>query len=158
MPTIKIQTTVSAPIEQVFDLARSIDLHLLSTRSTEEEVVEGKKSGWLEPGDTITWRAVHLGFRQTLTSQMVGFDRPYFFADRMIKGTFKTMLHEHYFKTFEENTVMVDVLIFTSPLGILGRFFNAIYLSRYMRKFMERRNAVLKCVAESDEAERFLPG
>ncbi len=157
MPTIQIHTTVNAPIERVFDLARSIDLHVLSTKDTEEEVVEGKSSGLLELGDKITWGAVHLGFRQTLTSQMTGFDRPYFFADRMLKGAFKTMLHEHYFQPFEEKTVMVDVLTFTSPLGVLGRFFNAIYLSCYMENFIKRRNAVLKRVAESAEAERYLP-
>lgn len=157
MPTITIQTTVNTPIERVFDLARSIDLHLLSTQDTEEEVVEGKRKGCLEPGDTITWRAVHLGFRQTLTSQMVDFDRPYFFADRMIRGAFKTMLHEHYFNTYEGNTIMIDVLHYTSPLGVLGRFFNAVYLSRYMKNFIKRRNVVLKRVAESAEAERFLP-
>ena len=35
----------------------------------------------------------------------------------------------------------VDLLHFTSPLGVLGRIFNAIYLSRYMKNFMKRRNA-----------------
>ena len=32
MPIIKIETIIDAPVDRVFDLARSIDLHTLSTK------------------------------------------------------------------------------------------------------------------------------
>ena len=41
MPKIKIETIIDAPIDRVFDLARSIDLHTLSTkRQMKKELLE----------------------------------------------------------------------------------------------------------------------
>lgn len=156
MPLIKMLTKIKAPIETVFDLARNVDLHLLSTKQTEEEVLYGKTSGLLDLNDVITWKAVHLGVRQTLTSKMVDLDRPYTFSDEMLKGAFKYMRHEHYFMKFKEGTAMVDVLSFSSPLGVAGKLFDRLYLRNYMICFIKRRNVMLKRVAESKEVRNFL--
>ena len=45
MPVIEIETRIHAPIQMVFDLSRSIDLHVESTAETKEEAVpeEGAK-------------------------------------------------------------------------------------------------------------------
>ena len=66
MPKINLTTTIDAPIERVFDLARSIDLHKLSTKKTNEEAVNGKTSGLIELGETVTWRAKHFNVYQKL--------------------------------------------------------------------------------------------
>ncbi|MBL4755322.1 MAG: cell division protein, partial [Flavobacteriales bacterium] len=42
MPKINLTTKIKAPVERVFDLARSIDLHILSTTGTHEKAVAGK--------------------------------------------------------------------------------------------------------------------
>ena len=39
MPTITLTTIIKAPIENVFDLARSIDLHQHSMQHTKEKAV-----------------------------------------------------------------------------------------------------------------------
>lgn len=88
MPTIKIETLIEAPIERVFDLARSIDLHRFSTKHTNEQAIAGRTSGLIGPGETVTWRAKHLGIYQKLA---VEFNRPLSFTDRMLRGTFASM-------------------------------------------------------------------
>ena len=45
MPLIQIETKIVAPQERVFDLARSIDAHMASTRGTHEKAVAGRTSG-----------------------------------------------------------------------------------------------------------------
>ena len=67
MPTIELATFVAAPIERVFDLARSIDLHTNSTSSTGERAIVGVTSGLIGPGQEVTWRARHFGVWQSLT-------------------------------------------------------------------------------------------
>lgn len=156
MPEIKLQTTIQAPIEEVFDLARNIDLHIISTEKTREKVIEGKDSGFLELNDTVTWKARHLGVWQALTSKMIEYERPYFFADKMLNGAFKSMKHEHHFVEFEQGTLMVDMLFFESPLGILGKIADQIFLTKYMTDFIKERNAVLKRAAESGEWKKIL--
>lgn len=50
MPVIELVTEINAPIHVCFDMARSIDLHKLSTAQTREEAVAGAASGLIAPG------------------------------------------------------------------------------------------------------------
>jgi hypothetical protein len=68
MSVIQLTTIILAPVERVFDLARSIDLHVASTAHTGERAVAGVTSGLLGPGEEVTWRAKHFGVWQHLTN------------------------------------------------------------------------------------------
>ena len=80
MPRIELFTTIHAPIERVFDLARSIDLHSDSLAGTGERAVGGVTAGLIGPGETVTWRARHFGVWQHLTSRITSFERPVVFT------------------------------------------------------------------------------
>ena len=98
MPTIELATSIAAPIERVFDLARSIDLHTSSTSSTGERAVAGITSGLIGAGQEVTWRARHFGVWQSLTVRVTVFERPTHFADAMLRGAFHSMEHHHHFE------------------------------------------------------------
>lgn len=148
MPTIELFTQINASIEKVFDLSRSIDLHLESTKHTGEKVIAGKTSGLIELGETVTWRARHFGIWQNLTSKITEFDRPNFFVDEMVSGVFKSLRHEHHFSVKGDTTLMRDVFIFESPLGLLGEVTNWMFLKKYMSNLLKVRNEVIKKTAE----------
>ncbi|WP_223605636.1 SRPBCC family protein [Chryseobacterium sp. OSA05B] len=149
MTTIYLETPIKANIHKVFDLARDIDLHQKSTGKTNEKAVGGRTSGLIEENETVTWRARHLGIYQTLTTKIISMEKPVQFTDIMLKGAFKTMKHKHIFKERNGSTVMIDVFEFKSPFGIVGRFFNHVFLKDYMRKFLLERNELIKNEAES---------
>lgn len=149
MPIIKLQTEIKAPVETVFDLARSIDLHKVSTAHTGETAIAGKTSGLIGLGESVTWRAKHLGFYQTLTSKVTAFEFPNKFTDEMVAGIFKSFKHEHVFKEKGGVTVMTDIFEYTSPLGIIGKMADLIFLKQYMTSFLSKRNSVLKNFVES---------
>jgi hypothetical protein len=71
MPVIDLELFVHAPAERVFDLSRSVDVHVASTSRTGERAVAGVTTGLLVLGDVVTWEATHFGVRQRLTSQIV---------------------------------------------------------------------------------------
>jgi|SRR3569833_2033134 len=148
MQKIELLTEINAPVEKVFDLARSIELHVESTKHTGEHAIAGKTSGLIELGETVTWRAKHFGIRQSMTSKITGFDRPNYFVDKMVKGAFKSLSHEHRFSYSDGRMLMKDIFMFESPLGILGRFFNWLIFTRYMTWLLEERNRVIKEAAE----------
>ena len=148
MPKIILTTSINAPIEKVFDLSRSIDLHMESTKQTGEKAIGGKTSGLIELGETVTWRAKHFGIWQTLISKITEFDRPNLFVDEMLSGAFKSFRHEHHFAISGDQTIMKDIFEFESSLGVLGKIFNKLFLTRYMTKFLEERNRVIKELAE----------
>lgn len=156
MAKIYLETIINAPIERVFDLSRSIDLHKLSAAHTNEEAIAGRTSGLIELGENVTWKAKHLGIYQKLTVEIVSLVKPSMFEDRMTKGTFKSMSHTHRFIADGVTTKMIDEFEFESPFGILGKFFNFIFLKKYMAKFLIIRNNEIKRIAESELWKKLL--
>jgi len=150
MPKIELKTEIKADKEIVFDLSRSIDLHKISTEQTKEEAIKGKTSGLIGKGEWVTWRAKHFGFYQTLTSKIVEFERPDHFVDEMVKGAFKSFRHQHYFTKSDFGTLMIDYFEYKSPLGFLGNLADSLFLEKYMKKLLEKRNQTIKEFAESD--------
>ena len=156
MVDIALETRIRAPIERVFDLSRSIDVHLDSTSSTGERAIAGTTTGLIGLGENVTWSAVHFCIRQKLTVEIVEFERPRLFADQMTAGAFKSMHHRHTFEACGDETIMQDHFAFEAPLGILGIIAEKLVLASYMRRFLEIRNARLKGLVEGDEWSRFL--
>jgi ligand-binding SRPBCC domain-containing protein len=148
MPVILLETFLSAPVQDCFDAARNLDLHLGSMKHTGEKAVAGKLSGLAESGDVITWEAVHFGIRQQLTVEIGKMNPPYYFEDFMVKGAFAEMHHTHFFDVMPDGTRMRDVFRFRAPLGILGRMAEGLFLTRYMRNLLLTRNQFLKQIVE----------
>jgi ligand-binding SRPBCC domain-containing protein len=156
MPVIELSTVIGAPPERVFDLARSIDAHQQSATGTHERAIAGVTEGLIGMGDEVTWEARHFGIKQRLTVRVTGFERPFRFQDIMIAGAFKRMRHDHEFIAQPPGTLMVDRFEFESPLGFLGRIVDRVFLAGYMRRFLMRRNQVLRRLAESEDWRRYV--
>ncbi len=158
MVTIKQSRQINAPIGRCFDLARSIEVHLLGTEHTGEQAVDGVKTGLIVLGEHVRWRAKHLGVWQHLTSKITAFDSPHYFQDTMTEGAFRFMQHDHFFKTLSASqTEMTDCFVFAAPLPVVGTVAEHLFLKRYMEKFLRHRNSILKQVAESESWRDFLP-
>jgi len=155
---IRTQTVICAPIERVFDLARNVELHLLSSAATEECAAAGKTSGLLGMNDSITWEGKHLGVRQQLTGAIVEYERPRFFRDRMTRGAFRDLTHGHRFDPVQGGTVMTDVLEFRSPIPPFGGMIDHWIVGPRLERLLAERNRMLKEIAESaDRWREFLP-
>ena len=151
MPTIHLTTFIAAPADRVFDLARNVDLHKKSMAHTGEEAVAGTVTGLIKDGETVTWKAKHLGKSRVLRVKITGMKPPHSFTDEMVSGDFKSMKHEHHFKPVANGTFMIDIFSFESPYGGLGKLVNQVYLTRYMRRLLEQRNQIIKEYAEGEK-------
>ena len=156
MPIIHLQTQIKAPKRIVFDLARSIDLHEISAKQTKEQAVFGTVTGLIELGESVTWKARHFGIWHRLTSKITMFDAPDFFTDEMVKGPFKSFVHEHRFITRNDTTILIDIFDYQSPFGLLGKVADIIFLKWYMIRFLIKRNKVIKHYAETDKWKSIL--
>jgi ligand-binding SRPBCC domain-containing protein len=152
MPKILLETFISASVELCFDLSRNVDVHMNSTSGSSERAIAGVTRGMMEFDDTVTWEAIHFGFRQRLTSRIVAFDRPRLFIDEMQEGAFKRWRHTHLFESRESGTLMIDEVDYSSPFGILGKMVDAIFLKNYMTRFLIKRNDYIKQVAEAEDS------
>ncbi len=149
MSQIVLEIFIDAPAETCFDLMRDIRLHTETTAKTNEKAVGGVSEGMIGLGQTVTFEGTHFGMRQRLTVKVVEFDRPRLFVDEMIEGTFRSFKHIHEFSTQDGGTLIRDTLIWTSPLGILGRVVDILLLERHLRRLVSGRNAMLKQIAEN---------
>ena len=156
MPVIHLTTFIAAPIERVFDLSRSIDLHKHSMTKYKEEPVGSVINGLVKQGDEITWRAHHLFKTRILKTRITSFDRPNSFTDEQISGDFALMKHQHFFKPIDNGTIMIDIFEFQSPFGFAGSVLNKLYLTKYMRVLLEQRNKQIKEIAESNRWKNYI--
>ncbi len=151
MHTIDITTDIHAPPARCFDLTRSVEAHLASAEDTGERVVAGKTTGLLGLGDRVTWEARHLGVRQRLTSEITAYDRPHFFQDRMVRGAFRFLEHDHSFNSVgDDETTMRDIVRFVVPGGWPGRGLGRWVIVPHLTRFLDARAQALKAMAESD--------
>lgn len=156
MKTIHLHTEINAAPEICFDLSRSVEVHLASTKETNEKAVAGRTTGLCEEGDVITWRAKHFGIYQYLTVKITSLSYPTHFQDQMVKGAFAFFTHDHYFHKKGEKTLMEDVFTFSAPLGPLGLLAEWLFLEKYMTRLLAKRNGVIKELAESGDWKRIL--
>lgn len=160
MITIHETTRILAPIQRCFDLARSVEVHVLGNVHFKESAIAigGRTAGLIEKDERVTWRARHFWIWHELTSEITCSQRPVYFQDVMVRGIFRSMMHDHHFRQLPNGqTEMRDVFSFAAPVPILGRIAELMFLGGYMRKLLRERNQVIRQVAESDEWRSYLP-
>jgi len=156
LPFIHLTTFIQAPIDRVFDLARSIDLHQESMSASNERAVAGITKGLIGEGETVTWEARHLFRKRQFTSRISLLKKPFAFTDEMVKGDFKRFRHEHHFKEAGNGSFMIDLVEFETPYGIIGRLLNKYYLVSYLENLITQRNNAIKACAETEKWKSIL--
>ena len=149
MRTVVVETWIRASQQRCFDAARDLDLHRTSLAHTNETAVAGRTTGLIELGEEVTWRARHFGVMQHFTSKITAFDPPSYFQDSMKRGAFQSFVHDHFFTERDGGTDMKDILVFSAPLGILGRIAETLFLKRYLERLLAQRAEAIKRVLEA---------
>lgn len=149
MILIEEKTLFDLPAEAVFDAERDISLHARTQAHRGERPVDGVTSGHIEEGQEVEWEAVHFGIRQRLRVRIAAMARPHSFRTEMVRGTFKSMRHDHLFRSLGPGrTEKLDVMRIEAPYGPLGWLAERLFLGAYMRRFLRLKNADLKAILE----------
>jgi ligand-binding SRPBCC domain-containing protein len=156
MPQIHLTSFIAAPIERVFDLSRSINLHRISTADTNEKAIDGVMNGLINKNETVTWQAKHFFKTRQFTAKITEMESPFSFTDEMIKGDFKSFYHQHHFKAADNGTIMIDQVNFETPYGLIGKIINSFFLKSYLEEFLKKRNSVIKEYAETQKWKAIL--
>jgi hypothetical protein len=154
MVRIELATSIDAPIDRCFNLARSIDLELASAEGL--DAIAGVTSGLIGPDEQVTWRSRHFGFVVRHTSLITAYEFPRYFQDSMLEGLFRSYCHDHYFEVEQRCTLMKDAVRFSAPYGPLGRVAELLSLERHMRKLLAQRNLSIKQAAEGNGYRKYL--
>ena len=117
----------------------------------------GVTKGLISLDQEVEWRAKHFGLGIMMRVRVTRFQRPTYFQDAMLRGPFGSFVHDHIFETQNSGTMMIDKIVLHSPFSIIGRMADFLVLGRYMRRFIQSRNARLKAAAESSVWRDYLP-
>ncbi|MBT2503511.1 SRPBCC family protein [Curtobacterium sp. ISL-83] len=178
--SFRIVTELDAPPERVFAISLDIGAHERSLAGTGERAVAGTTNGAIGLGETVTFRARHLGVVWQLTSRITALEAPHRFVDEQVRGPFARFRHEHRFEPSARGTGMhpargarmppargarmppargtrmIDEIEFRAPFGPLGRLAEVLVLRRYLERLITERNAAL--AAELGPADGFTAG
>ena len=85
---------------------------------------------------TIRLFKVSIHWRTLITS----FEPPFRFVDEQIKGPYSFWHHTHTFTKINENeTLIKDTVLYSIPLGFIGRIVHWIYIKRDLKKIFSYR-------------------
>jgi ligand-binding SRPBCC domain-containing protein len=156
METIRLGTWIDAPVERCFLLSLSVDLHVASARSTQENVGAGAMEGTIGEGDTLTFKGRRFGVHGQHTS-MIERLRPHsYYRDVMIAGPFRHFEHDHHFAPMDDGTRMRDEIRFSANGGLLRQLAARMFLRKRLKAFLIERNAMIKRLAESEDWHKYL--
>lgn len=151
MPLIHLTSMIHAPVERVFDLARSVSLHKALMRKYRDGKVEGGTNGFMEIGDVIRWSRYYLGRKRTIEVKIRSMETPSAFGSILVRGSMASLRHEHFFKPIQNGTLLIDLLEYTPAFGLLGRWMDRRFIQPQLRKHLEKKNQLIKQYAESDQ-------
>ena len=85
---------------------------------------------------TINIMFIPIRWRTLITK----YDPPYSFIDQQIKGPYSRWHHTHTFTKINENeTLIKDTVLYSVPLGFIGRIVHWIYIERDLKKIFSYR-------------------
>lgn len=151
MPTIHLTNFIAAPIERVFDLSRNLTIYKLMLQGRKESFSSGAASTLINQGETLTFHAKHLGKTRLVTTKVVDLKKPSSYIQEQVKGDLLHFKHEHFFKSVQNGTIMIDMIDFDGPRDMIGKVVGRLYLKNYLEKFIATRNALIQQYAESEK-------
>jgi ligand-binding SRPBCC domain-containing protein len=91
-------------------------------------------------------------FWQTIEAEHVAYEPGRMFADRMVRGPFRSWLHRHSVEPIDDGSCrLVDDIEYKLPLGWLGRVFGGSFARRSLKRLFDYRHRVTR---EACEARR----
>lgn len=150
MAEFKHEQRLACPAETLFDfLSRPANVLRLSRPESKLTFVSAPEV--LESGSEIEFEVHAYGMSQSVVHQIVAVERPRRILERMLHGPLEDLEHEHLFEANGRETLLVDVIRFEPPRGLLGLLLTEERLRRsFEQSFDFRRQALEELVARGE--------
>ena len=143
------ESTFAASAETVFGFHERPDAFArLQPPWQTTEVVQAPAS--LEVGTRVILRIKVGPLWQTIEAEHVEYEPGRLFADRMVKGPFKSWYHRHIVTPLgPDEALLTDDIEYELPLGAVGRLFGAGIARRNLERLFEYRHRVTREACEA---------
>jgi ligand-binding SRPBCC domain-containing protein len=151
MPKIHLTSFIQAPVDRVFNLSRHLVLRKKSLMAPKEQLMSSSAENLVQQGETITFRAKHLGKTREVTARVTELTQPLHFTEEQVRGDLKSYRHEFHFKPADNGTILIDILEYEGPRDMLGSLASAFFLRKYLESIVRRQHQLLREYAESEK-------
>ena len=138
--TLNKEQVISKNISEVFDFfSKPENLSTITPPKMNFQIltpspINMKKGALIDY--TINIMFISMRWRTLITE----YDPPYLFIDAQIKGPYSIWHHTHTFtKINEKETLIKDIVLYSIPLGFIGRVVHWIYIKRDLEKIFSYR-------------------
>jgi ligand-binding SRPBCC domain-containing protein len=150
MTTIHATTFIDAPIATCFTVSLDINAEAEAEQAHQLQAIGGVTHGIIGAGETVTWRVRQFGLWITHTTLISAHEPPTYFQDRMLRGLFRSFVHDHYFRALTpQQTEMRDELRFAMPLYLTGPLAERLFVRGRLETMLTKRNTTIKRLAEA---------
>ena len=153
MPRIHLTSCIHAPVERVFDLSRSTSVHKAVLRTYRNGRLDGATDGIIGLQDKLTFSLTFMGRQRVVVTRIEEITPPTEMTSSLVKGrgSFDSLRHEQHFKSISNGTLLIDLLDYEVAYGGLGRILDKLLIKKFLKKYLEQKNGVIKQYAESDK-------
>jgi ligand-binding SRPBCC domain-containing protein len=141
---LKRETTVTCPLEKVFDFFSKAENLETLTPSWLRFRIETPQPIQMRQGATIAYRLRVRGLPLRWLTEIETWRPPYEFVDVQVKGPYKLWRHIHRFEESKDGTRIVDVVHYTLPFGPLGRLLHRLQVADDLAKIFDYREQRLR--------------
>lgn len=164
MPSLHRRTIVPASVQDTLRISLDLGVELAIGRRWGLRTVRtgplSRTEGVIGDGETVTWAVRLLGVAPLRHTSLIGdvrYDAPgpdgpasASFVDSMLDGTLAAYRHLHLLHADAGgSTVMTDDLRWRSPLGLLGRVADVLFVRRLIGHLLDARNAEIVRMARA---------
>lgn len=143
MPLFESRTELNRTAEEVFDfLIRPANLQAIAPEEMELEFVEAPEI--LSLGSRIVFKLQGFGVVQQIEHEIVAFDRPRGFTEKMTRGPLSFWQHDYVLEPTPQGVLLLNRIQFEPPSGLLGMFLTAERLLEQLERSHARRSTALK--------------
>jgi len=138
---IKKEQFLNASIEDVWDFASSPKNLKKITPDYMNFVIKSKnREEKIYPGMIICYKVSPLlKIPTSWVTEITHVEKNKFFVDEQRVGPYKIWHHEHLFKQEEKGVLMIDIISYKLPFGILGRLVNYFFINKKINKIFNYR-------------------
>jgi hypothetical protein len=159
MSQIHLTTCIHAPADRVFDLSLSTSVHKAILRFYRNGRLEGATEGVIGLQDKMNFSLRFMGRQRVLISRIESMDRPREITSSLVKGrgSFVSLSHRQYFRPIQNGMLLIDMLEYELVYGSAGRLADKLLVKKFLKKYLESKNRLIKLYAESDKWKVIIP-
>ena len=141
---LEFEQFIDLPIEDVFNFfSKPENLSLITPPRLRFDILtptplEMKEGQLIDYSLTIMY-FIKLHWRTLITK----YDPPHEFIDEQMKGPYNFWHHTHKFKKVDGGVEISDKVIYSIPMGIIGRFLHFLWIKRDLEKIFSHRKKVI---------------